>query len=161
MKYRIVKLGVIAAAAAAALFGVDAASAASAVEPSAAVPAQWAELAVSSTPKVVVLDASSGAVLSVTPQSKSAALQAITVHNPCKSGDACWVHNAIPYADYGFAGTGTKNGTWSQRNKMYTHSHSTSFCWTQSPICSPRFGPNSVIGFDHYPVTGTRVTNYS
>ncbi len=126
----------------------------------ASVPVRWASLATSSTPKQVILDALTGKVLSVE-ATTAASPAAITVHNPCQSGDACWVHNAIPYADFGFAGTGTKTGTWTQRNAMYTHSHSTSVCWAQSPNCSPRFGPNTVIGFSSYPVTGTKVTNYS
>lgn len=126
-----------------------------------AMPAQWAALATSSTPKQVVLDSATGKVLSVTATTSSMTPATITVHNPCQSGDACWVHNAIPYADFGFAGTGTKTGTWQQRNAMYTHSHSTSVCWAESPNCSPRLGPNSVIAFNSYPVTGTKVTNYT
>lgn len=85
----------------------------------------------------------------------------MTVHNPCQTGDACWVANAVPYANFGFAGTGTKTGTWQQRNAMYTNAHTTSVCWSQSPKCSPALGPNSAIGFSSYPVTGTSVTNYS
>lgn len=158
---KVIKLGGFAAAIITGALSFAQTTADAAPSGAAALPAKWANLAASATPKTVVLDAKTGRVVRVTARSGSLAPMTVTVHNPCQSGDACWVPDTIPYANYGFAGTGTKTGTWTHRAQMYTHSHSTSVCWSQSPNCSPRLGPNSVIAFNSYPVTGTKVVNYS
>lgn len=136
-------------------------SSANAVAPK--VPDKYATLAASSTPKIVKLDAVTGKVLSVRPVASAHAPKSITVHNPCQGRDACWTASQVPYANFGFAGTGSKYGTWQYRSTMYTEAHSTSVCWTYggSSPCSPRFGPNTTIGFNHASVTGKKVTNYS
>lgn len=114
----------------------------------------------SSTPKQVMLNSESGDVISV--RQVSASKASLTgVRTPCTGGDACWQPYTTPYANYGFYGTGATTGTWAHRGVMYTNSHSTSVCWAQSPKCSPRLGKNSTISFNTYPVTGTKVTNYS
>ena len=39
----------------------------------------------------------------------------ITVNNICNGHDSCLIHNRVPYADFGFSGTGTKTGNWPYR----------------------------------------------
>lgn len=115
----------------------------------------------SSTPKIVTIDALTGAIVSI--QSVANAQPAITISNPCASEAACWVAARAPYANFGFSGTGTASGTWLERGNFYTHHHSSSVCWTYrgSSPCSPTFGPNTAITFNGATVTGKRVTNHS
>lgn len=123
---------------------------------------QLALLAQSDSPKRITFDALTGAVTGVQLLAGAAAPQTVTVHNPCQSGDACWVPDAVPYADFGFAGTGTKTGSWVHRRQMYTYNHSTKICWTYqgNNACSPQVGKNSVLD-PLATVTGTKVINYS
>jgi len=41
--------------------------------------------------------------------------RAITTHSTCGSGRLCLWAESVPYADYGFSGTGSASGTWSHR----------------------------------------------
>lgn len=125
-------------------------------------PSQWAALVASDQPKTISLDTRTGAVLGVTADSPSAATPQTVVHNPCQTGDACWTNSAYPYAVFGFAGTGTVSGSWTHRSTFYSHSHSSSVCWTYSGThCSPRVGTNSKITFNVNGFTGIQETNYS
>lgn len=123
---------------------------------------QLVRLAQSDVPKRISVDPATGLVRSVQLLNTAMAPQTVTVHNPCQSGDACWQPDAVPYANFGFAGTGTKTGSWTHRRVMYTNNHSTMICWTyqgNSP-CSPRAGKNSVLD-PLATVTGIKVVNYS
>lgn len=119
---------------------------------------QQQSLAVSSDAKSVVIDAATGNVLSI---KRDSAVQpaSLTITN-CLAGDSCWAPSRTPLRNYGFRGIGTTNGLWPNRGPMYTRSHAVSVCWVGSPKCSPRFGPNTIIGFNSV-VTGLKVTNFT
>lgn len=42
----------------------------------------------------------------------------IAEHNPARSGDCTLSPTSTPYASYGFSGTGTKSGSWSNRKRI-------------------------------------------
>jgi hypothetical protein len=110
----------------------------------------------SSVAKTVVLDPTTGAVVSVSAGATAAPL--ISNHNICNTGDGCWFSGRIPFANQGFFGSaGTFHGSWQFRSGWGTGSHTASACWVQA--CSQhRFGPNTTITFGGTLVTGTSFT---
>jgi hypothetical protein len=115
----------------------------------------------SSSPKVVVLDPRTGAVLSVKPLkvSKSTGIQPmISNHNFCNASDACYRTNTPPYANQGFYGTaGTYYGSWPYRYGGFSGAYYARFCWTAA--CSPLLAPNTSFTYGGGTLqTGTSVT---
>jgi hypothetical protein len=112
--------------------------------------------ALSSTPKEVVINPSTGSVQSITQLSPTAyqallaaAAQAsgasggaspdISNHNICDTGNACYYTNQVPYADQGFYGTaGTFTGSWPYRNAFDTGNYDAEACW--SSHCTGEWG---------------------
>jgi hypothetical protein len=128
-------------------------------------------LANSSSPKEVVIDPTTGAVLSVTPLSRAQYLALevasgelpltvgvtpdISIDNVCDAGWACYYTNEPPYPDYGFYGSsGTYHGSWPDRSGFDTGDYSAYACWVGS--CSGTYGPNTYVGFTS-DVTGTAI----
>lgn len=109
----------------------------------------------SSVPKTVVLDASTGAVLSVSTRSVA---PLISNRNVCFTGDACYYTGRIPYAHQAFFGSpGTFFGSWPYRSGWFSGNYTTSACWTGA--CSAfAFGPNTTVSFGGALVTGTSFT---
>ena len=145
------------------VMGVGTAGAVGPATPTPVPVAEYAAVGASSTPKQVTLDAHTGAILSMSLLPRAIASPQIDLHTVCQAGDACWWANSVPYPSLGWSGTGTSTGSWPGRQYMRTNSHSTSICWTDGSTspCSPEFGPNTIIGTNQVPVTGTKVVNYS
>lgn len=57
--------------------------------------------------KTVDIDAETGKITAV---SEGITKPRIAVNNICNGRDSCLVHSRVPYADFGFSGTGTKTG---------------------------------------------------
>lgn len=122
------------------------------------------------TPKTILIDATTGNVLSITPNPTPITPSSITpdlsIHpasrttTDCHSDDACWAPSQTPDRNYRFRGTGSTTGRWTNRGPMYTKNHWTSVCWAESAQCSPRSGPNTIIAFTST-VTGTKVRNFT
>jgi hypothetical protein len=112
----------------------------------------------SSSPKLVVLNPRTGAVVSVQPIGRLSFQPFVSNHNFCNASDACYRTNTPPYANQGFYGTaGTYYGSWPYRNGGYTGSYSARFCWTAACSAST-LPPNTTFTFGGATVTGTSVT---
>lgn len=88
----------------------------------------------SSTPKTVILDPATGAVVSITAtRATPAAADAtpmISNDNICNIGDGCYYSGRIPYAHQGFSGSpGTFHGSWPYRSGWGTGNYTASACW--------------------------------
>lgn len=70
--------------------------------------------------KTVDIDAETGKITAV---SEGITKPRIMVNNICNGHDSCLIHNRVPYADFGFSGTGTKTGNWPYRISWETGSH--------------------------------------
>jgi hypothetical protein len=116
-----------------------------------------AALVASSTPKTVVLNPATGAIISVT-ATGATAKPAISNHNICNTGDGCYYTDRVPYADQGFYGSaGTFHGSWPYRNAYDTGKYTAKACWTQA--CTQAYlGPNTYATFGGTDVTGTSFT---
>jgi hypothetical protein len=68
----------------------------------------------------IVLDATSGEVVSVT-AGQSPEISSRAVRNVCMKGDACLVGPGVPFADYGF--TTTESGWWASRTAIRSGNH--------------------------------------
>lgn len=114
------------------------------------------------TPKTIVMDVRSGAVVSATAgmPSSGAASPLIGNHNICNTGDGCYYTNAVPYANQGFYGSpGTYYGSWPYRNAWWTGSYTARACWVGA--CSQyAFGPNTYVTFNGATATGTSFRIY-
>jgi hypothetical protein len=125
--------------------------------------ATQAALLESNTPKTVVLNPATGAVVSITVGAAAvpsvAASPAISNGTDCASGNGCYytpVVNAT-YHNRSFSGSaGTVTGNWPQRNAWDSGAYYASACWTSA--CSPEVGPNTYSTFGGSIVTGTSFT---
>ena len=121
------------------------------------------------TAQEVILNPTTGAVVSVTPLTKAqyqaleqsagevavggGALPEISNSDYCDSGWACYYTNQAPYADQGFYGSsGTYHGDWPDRSGFDTGDYSAYACWVGG--CSSTWPPNTYVGFTS-DVTGT------
>lgn len=77
----------------------------------------------SSKPKEVTIDSTTGKILEVAATGPSSrAISGPT--STCASSQMCLIHSATPYRDWGFSGTGTKTGSFTNVNKYSTGSAS-------------------------------------
>ena len=112
----------------------------------------------SAAPKLVVLDASTGQVVSAGPVGEFSTL--ISNHNYCNSGEGCYYAGRTPYAHQGFYGTaGTFTGSWPYRSSWFTGRYTARACWTQA-CAAQAFGPNTTVTFNGSLVTGTSFRIY-
>jgi hypothetical protein len=118
----------------------------------------------SSSPKTIVLDPSTGAVVSVSPGEPSSVTDAspdISGGTDCASGDGCYYAETVnaTYHNRSFYGSaGTFTGNWPQRDAWDSGNYTASVCWESS--CSGTYGPNSYVSFGGTLVTGTSFTIY-
>jgi hypothetical protein len=120
-------------------------------------------LLMSSTPKTVVLDPATGAVISVTSDASSGptASPDISGGTSCASGDGCYETPTVnaTYHNRSFYGSaGTFTGNWPERNAWDSGDYDASVCWQSS--CSPEVGPNTHSTFGGSIVTGTSFRIY-
>jgi hypothetical protein len=108
--------------------------------------------------KTVVVNPATGAIVSE--RAGAPMIPAISNHNICNTGDACYYTNVIPLADQGFFGSaGTFHGSWPDRSAWDTGKFTAHACWTFSGShCSQPFGPNTFVTFGGTDVTGTSMT---
>ncbi len=112
-----------------------------------------AALFASGAPQVIVMDPTTGDILSVTP---AAASPDISRHSICNAGDGCYETNQPPEADEGFyGGSGTSTGNWPYRSGYSAGKWSVSACWGSK--CGVEIGPGSTVEFTS-DVTGTSFT---
>lgn len=118
----------------------------------------------SSTPKTVVLDPSTGVVLSVTlgePVDLATPDPDISGGTDCAAGDGCYYTPTVngTYHDRSFYGSpGTFTGSWPRRNAWDSGNYTASVCWDGG--CSNTVGPNTYATFGGSLVTGTSFTIY-
>lgn len=124
-----------------------------------------ASLLASRTPKTVVLDPATGAVVGVDVNqpavggSQFAAVAAISGDTTCRPGDGCYYTPTVNsiYHDRSFYGSpGTFTGNWPRRSAWDTGSYRAYACWQGA--CSQWFGPNTYLTFGGALVTGTSFT---
>jgi hypothetical protein len=120
-------------------------------------------LLLSSTPKTVVWDASTGQVVSVTANndSQTNVSPEISGGTTCSAGDGCYTTPTVnaTYHDRSYYGSaGTFTGSWPQRDGWRSGNYSASVCWQSN--CSSEVGPNSSNSFGGAVVTGTSFTIY-
>lgn len=129
-------------------------------------------LLASSTPKTVVLNPLTGAVVSVTSGEPSGIATgaatpddlgispAISSGTDCATGDGCYYTPTVndTYHDRSFYGSaGTFTGNWPKRNAWDSGSYTAYVCWTSA--CSADWvGPNTYVTFGGSLVTGTSFT---
>lgn len=110
--------------------------------------------------KTVDIDAETGKITAV---SEGITKPRIAVNNICNGRDSCLIHSRVPYADFGFSGTGTKTGNWPYRISWETGSH-TAKAWYRHGYdvagWGTKFGPHTKANMNA-PVTAVQVTNYS
>lgn len=114
-----------------------------------------------SQPKTIVMDPTTGDILSVTANSTATDTSLnpdITHTSGCSGTQACYVTNTVPYANQGFSGDGTSTGSWPRRSGYTSGNWTVEGCWSSS--CGPEVGPNSTVTFTS-DVTGTSFTIYS
>lgn len=148
------------------LSGLAATSVASSTTAQAPTAAQTAALSVgevsllnSGGPINVVMDPTTGDILSVTAASAVAVTAAISNHSACNSGDGCYKTNETPYANQGFfGGAGTFTGTWPARSGYSAGKWTVSVCWSGG--CGIVISPGSSVSLTS-DVTGTSFTIYS
>jgi hypothetical protein len=114
-------------------------------------------LLVSGTPISVLMDPSTGQILSVT-TAVTTASPTISNHNVCAAGKGCYETNRTPYADQGFyGGSGSYHGDWLDRSGYTSGAYTVSACWTSG--CGVEIGPGSRVTFTS-DATGTSFTIY-
>jgi hypothetical protein len=117
-------------------------------------------LLASSDPKVIVMNPTTGNVLSVTTPPAQVASPAISLHGVCEAKNACYFTDKTPYADIGFYGNaGTTHGTWLYRKGYSSGRYTVSACWTTGIKCGPEIEPDSEVDFTK-DVTGSSFTIY-
>jgi hypothetical protein len=105
----------------------------------------------------VVMDPSTGDILSVTATASGAGAD-IGMRGVCDAGDGCYQTNKVPYAAYGFDGSaGTYTGSWPYRSGYSSGNYTVSACWTSN--CGVKISPGSHVSFTS-DVTGTSFTIY-
>ena len=111
----------------------------------------------SGTPINVVMNPTTGDILSVT-AANGVGTPDISNHDVCNSGDGCYLTNHPPYADQGFYGSsGTYNGSWPYRSEYTSGNYTVSACWTNG--CGPKIGQGSQVTLTS-DATGTSFTIY-
>lgn len=117
----------------------------------------------SSIPKHVVLDAQTGAIVSIT--TGGTLSPNIVVGQVCLNySDACWTTTTIPEADHSFSGTGLAYGPWPDRGDAYTFAHSSAACWYNSAgaiLCTSEYGPDSTLSWGGVSIVGVAWDNYT
>jgi len=109
----------------------------------------------SDQPKTILMDPTTGDIISVTAGGPS---PDISHHSVCNTGDGCYKTNDPPYADVGFyGGSGTVDGDWPERSAYYSGKWTVSACWAIQ--CGPKISPGSQVTFTS-DVTGTSFTIY-
>jgi hypothetical protein len=109
----------------------------------------------SGSPINVVMDPTSGDVLSVTAASAGVRSD-ISTHNVCDAGNGCYETNKTPYADQGFYGSaGTSTGSWAYRSGYTSGDYTVYGCWASG--CGIQISPSSSVSFTS-DVTGTSFT---
>lgn len=117
-------------------------------------------LLASSDPKAIVMNPTSGDVISVTALSAGTMSPEISWHGICEERNACYFTNKVPYADIGFYGkAGTKHGNWLYRKGYSSGKYTVSACWTTGIKCGLKIGPDSEVEFTK-DVTGSSFTIY-
>lgn len=133
--------------------------------PTAPSPPGAAALLASATPKTVVLEPATGAVVAVEASQPTAAgtefgaVAAISGDTTCRPGDGCYYTPTVnsTYHDRSFYGSpGTFTGNWPRRSAWDTGSYTAYACWQGA--CSQWFGPNTYLTFGGALVTGTSFT---
>jgi hypothetical protein len=110
----------------------------------------------SGQPIDVVMDPTTGDILSVTAASANGVTAAISNHSVCNAGDGCYKTNQAPVADQGFfGGAGTVNGSWPDRSGYSSGKWTVAACWSSN--CGVQIGPGSSVSFTS-DVTGTSFT---
>lgn len=131
--------------------------------------AQLDDYLLSASPKTITIDIATGAMISVksglTVELPSESPK-ISVGNSCTSSTSCLLSGQVPYAHYGFSGTGTKTGSWPYRRGFSTGSHTAGgyYSWKGSSVCfGPcTLGPGSQVVFEPgQTATGIKVINYT
>lgn len=118
----------------------------------------------SSTPKTIVIDPTTGAILSLTigvPGDLWSASPDISSGTDCAAGDGCYYTPTVDstYHDRSFYGSpGTFTGSWPRRNAWDSGNYTASVCWVGG--CSNTVGPNTYATFGGSLVTGTSFTIY-
>lgn len=134
-------------------------SASASTSPASSVPSR---LLTSSTPKTVVLNPTTGAVVSVTlgePADLTTPGPDISGGTDCKAGDGCYYTPVVngTYHDRSFYGSaGTFTGSWPRRNAWESGNYTAYVCWESA--CSDWVGPNTYSTFNGSLVTGTSFT---
>ncbi len=132
--------------------------------------AQLNAFLLSDAPKTVTIDATSGDMLAVTSGLPALDLPTvaplISVSNTCTTSTSCMLSGMVPYAHFGFSGTGTATGGWPYRSGFRTGSHAAGGYYTLngSTVCfGPcKMGPNSQVNFQAgQTATGVKVINYT
>jgi hypothetical protein len=108
----------------------------------------------SGEPVDVLMDPSTGAILSVT--AAAGVVPDVSIRGVCDAGDGCYLTSKVPYADEGFYGSaGTYDGSWAYRSGYSSGNYTVSACWTTN--CGVKIGPDSHVTFSS-DVTGTSFT---
>jgi hypothetical protein len=104
----------------------------------------------------VVMDPTTGDILSVAPASDTVAAASISHHSVCNTGDGCYKTNNSSNSDQGFyGGAGTIDGTWYNRSSYSSGKWTVSACYSGG--CAPTISPGSTVSFTS-DVTGTSFT---
>ncbi|MFJ2400384.1 hypothetical protein ACIOUE_03710 [Streptomyces xanthochromogenes] len=134
-------------------------SAASAPDPLGALTASERALLASDEEKAAVVDAETGAFLSVIRVERASGAQGVAQagsHSVCSASDICFYSGKIPYADIAFTGKGVAKGSWPARSGYYSAGANVIFCWTTA--CTPRVSAHTKVSFNGSLVTGTSAT---
>jgi len=114
-------------------------------------------LLTSGTPIDVVMDPTTGDVLSVT-SADTGAITDISIRNVCDSGDGCYDTTTVPYSNEGFYGSaGTHDGSWPDRSGYSSGNYTVSACYSGG--CGVQIAPGSELAFTS-DKTGTSFTIY-
>ena len=122
----------------------------------------------SSVPKYIVVNADTGAIMSIRPAPsrlpRPVTAPTIVNEHICLSLAAvCFYSGAVPWADQSFWGTpGTITGTWPERKGGYSGGYTATFKWTgNTPKKSLKVGPDTGFGFASGGGDPVRVTGKS
>jgi hypothetical protein len=111
---------------------------------------------------VVVIDAPTGKIISMTATSIASVKPDITHQTICNTGWECWFSGKVPYANQGFYGSAGKvTGSWPYRNEFWTGNYTAGFSYSYAGTSHSysNYPPNYAVVFaKNALVTGTSAT---
>ena len=130
------------------------------------VPDEYQALIDSGKPVEITVNPSIGEVVDVEVRSAASLLNdaGVTPHN-CLNSRPCWTGFYTPDAYYGFVGTGTVSGWWTNRGNFNSNNREAKVCWTTAGypanmFCSMRLNKYTILNFTDRTGIGTQVTLY-